>query len=74
MIVATVIFCRVILFFGDNSKHLYTHLTVTDVYNPLTARWHYLEEYLLVWIALGVIVATVIFWCVIRVFGDDSKY
>ena len=62
--------------FGENSKHLYMYVIVTGVYNPLTARWHYLEDYLLeiVWIALGVTVAPVIFWCVIRVFGDNSKY
>ena len=41
--------------YGENSKYLCMYLTVTDVYNPLTARWHYLEEYLpeIVWIALG---------------------
>ena len=53
------------------------YVIVTDVYNPSsTARWHYLEDCLLkiVWIALGVTVVAVIFWCVIHVFGDNSKY
>ena len=52
------------------------YLTVTDVCNPLTVRWHYLEENLLaiVGIVLGVTVATVIFWCLIRPFGDNSKH
>ena len=59
-------------YYGESSKYLYMYLTVTDVYNPLTARWHYLEEYLLaiIGIALGVPVAAVIFWCA---FGDNSK-
>ena len=59
--------------YGENSKYLCMYLT--DVYNPLTARWHYLEEYLLeiIWIALGVTVAAVIFWCIIHAFGDNSK-
>ena len=50
--------------------------SITDVYDPLTARWHYLEEYLLeiVWITLGGTVLGVMFWCVLRVFGDDSKH
>ena len=62
--------------FGENSKYLYMYVIMTDVYNPLTARWYYLEECLLeiVWIAPGATVAAVIFWCVIRLFGDDSKH
>ena len=77
---AGVIFLALLVWFlihvyGENSKYLCMYLTVADVYNPLTARWHYLEEYLLeiVWIALGVTVAAVIFSCIIYAFGDNSK-
>ena len=76
MTLIALLFWYLIHAFGENSKHLCMYLTVTDVCNPLTASWHYLEDYLLkiIWIALGVIVAAVIFWCVIRLFGDNSKY
>ena len=59
--------------YGENSTYLRIYLM--NIYNPLTARWHYLEEYLLiiVWIALGVTVTAVIFWCIIHAFGDNSK-
>ena len=59
--------------FGENSKYLRIYLM--NIYNPLTARWYYFEEYLLiiVWIALGVTVAAVIFSCIIHAFGDNSK-
>ena len=62
MTLTALLFWYLIHAFGENSKHLYMYLIVTVVYNPLTARWHYLEEYLLeiVWIAPGVTVAAVI--------------
>ena len=52
-----------VLYYGQNSKYLCMYLTIRDVYDLLTARWNYLEEYLLsiVGIVLGVPVATVIF-------------
>ena len=48
---------------------------LTDVYNSSIATWHYLEKYLLaIEIALGVVVAAAFIWCVIRIFGDNSKH
>ena len=48
-------------------------LTVTDVYNPSTDRWHFLEEYLfvIVWFTFEVTVIAAIFWCIIH---DNSKH
>ena len=76
MTLIALLFWYLIHAYGENSKYLYMYVIVTDIYNPSTASWYYLEDYLLeiVWIALGVTVAPVIFWCVIRVFGDNSKY
>ena len=61
------------LILGENSKYFYMYLT--DVYNSSIATWHYLEKYLLaIEIALGVVVAAVFIWCVIHIFGDNSKH
>ena len=51
-------------------------LTVTDVYNPSTGRWRFLEEYLfvIVWFTFVVTVTAAIFWFIIHKFGDNSKY
>ena len=44
--------------------------------NPSIGKWLYLEEYLLVivWVTLGETVTAVIFWYIIRAFGNNSKH
>ena len=61
--------------FGKNSKHLCMYLTVIDVYNLSTERWHFLEEYIfvIVWFTVEVTVTAAIFWCIVHNFGDNSK-
>ena len=44
--------------------------------NLLIGKWDYVEEYLLVieWVTLGETVTAVIFWCIIRAFGNNSEH
>ena len=64
--IALIFWC---LIHGENSKYFYMYLT--DVYNSSIATWHYL---LAIEIAIGVVVAAAFIWCVIRIFGDNSKH
>ena len=51
-------------------------MCVFNCNNLLIGKWDYVEEYLLVivWVTFGGTVTTVIFWCMIRAFGNNSKH